>query len=157
MKILKIGVVALVAASLSGCYASREGAGTAIGAGIGGLVGSQFGGNTSGRLAGALIGVVVGGIIGNRIGAAMDARDREYHEMSRRRALAYGNTGRPVRWRNPRSGNSGYVRPTSPWFRGPDGRRCRRFREAVRLRDGQTRVVRGMRCQNPDGSWEYLG
>ena len=157
MKILKIAAIAVLCGGASGCYATHESMGTAGGAAIGGLVGSQFGGGTSGRLVGALAGVVIGGLIGNRIGAALDRRDRYYHERNAHRAMDYGDTGRRYTWRNPRSGNGGYTRPTSPGFRGPRGRLCRRFEETVVLRNGERRTVRGMRCRNRNGSWEYLG
>ena len=94
MKLLKIAMVAVLCGGVSGCYASKESIGTATGATIGGLVGSQFGGGRSGHLVGALAGVVIGGLIGNRIGAAMDRRDRYYHENNSRRAMDYGDTGR---------------------------------------------------------------
>ncbi len=157
MNFLKIALIAVVSGSVSGCYASRESVGTATGAAIGGLVGSQFGGGRSGRLVGALAGVIIGGLVGNRIGAALDRRDRYYHERNAYRAMDYGDTGRRYTWRNPNSGNGGYTRPTSPSFRGPGGRLCRRFEETVILRNGERRTVRGMRCRNRDGSWEYLG
>ena len=71
--IQKAVVVLLVAALVSGCMTTREGAGTGIGAVVGGGVGylldKQFGGDGT---TGVLIGGLVGGAVGMKVGAELD-------------------------------------------------------------------------------------
>ena len=148
---------------LAGCTgANKETGGTVGGAVIGALAGAAIArkGDTSGRLAGAAIGGLIGGFVGNRIGAGLDAQDRELARQRANRAMNDGETGRHYGWRNPRTGNRGVVRPTSPPYRakrGPGrGRWCRNFAERVELADGRSETVSGRRCRTSNGEWAIV-
>ncbi|MDE0147560.1 MAG: glycine zipper 2TM domain-containing protein [Rhodospirillaceae bacterium] len=147
---------------LAGCTANKEMAGAAGGAVIGGLAGAALArkGDTSGRLAGAAIGGLVGGFIGSRIGAALDRKDREMADSNAQEAMERGRTGRRHGWRNKRSGNRGFVTPTSPPYRFKDRRgrvwRCRNFTETTELSDGRTETVEGRRCRTKGRPWSVV-
>ena len=153
--LLAVGLSA--ALILPACTTNKETAGTAGGAVVGGLAGAALArkGDTSGRLAGAAIGTLVGGFFGNRIGVALDRQDREMARRNAHRAMKHGKTGHSHSWRNPRTGNSGIVTPTSPHYRAKRGkgknRVCRNFTETVRLANGRSETVSGHRCRTIGG------
>jgi len=154
MQALKIFTVPVVALSLAACQGAgnKETFGTLGGAAAGGLIGSQIG-SGSGKAAAILAGVLIGGLIGNQIGRHLDDQDRERAAQAAARSFD-GPQGSSSSWRNPDSGNSGVVRPTTGTYAGPDGRPCRDFNHEVTLNDGRREVIRGTACKNPDGSWE---
>lgn len=144
---------------LAGCTTNKETAGTVGGGVIGALAGAALArkGDTSGRLAGAAIGGLVGGFVGNRIGEALDRQDREMAHLRAQGAMDRGRPGHGHHWRNPRTGNSGIVTPTSPPYRAKRGRAkgrvCRNFTETVLLADGRSETVSGRRCRTRSGAW----
>jgi len=154
MQALKIFTVPVVALSLVACQGTgpKETVGTLGGAAAGGLIGSQIG-SGSGKAAAILAGVLIGGLIGNQVGRSLDDRDREYAAQAAARSFD-GPPGSTSAWRNPNSGNSGMVRPTTGTYAGPDGRPCRDFNHEITLADGRREAIRGTACKNPDGSWE---
>jgi surface antigen len=129
----------------------RQDAGTFGGAVLGGLIGSSVaGGGVGNRLAGAAVGAVAGGLLGGAIGAALDDADRERAYPAERQALAYGQPGAPVAWRNPDSGRHGTVTAGRTYQR--DGRGCREFYHTIYI-NGRPQTAEGVACRNPDGSW----
>lgn len=154
MQALKIFTVPVVALSLVACQGAgnKEVVGTLGGAAAGGLIGSQIG-SGSGKAAAILAGVLIGGLIGNQIGRSLDEQDRQRAARAAARSFD-GPPGSTSAWRNPNSGNSGVIRPTTGTYAGPNGRPCRDFNHEITLNDGRREVIRGTACQNPDGSWE---
>ena len=159
--IRRLGMAALVAASLTACAGSpetgagpRENTGTLVGAVAGGLIGSQFGGGTGERVAAGLAGAAIGGLIGNRIGAAMDDEDKQRAYAAQVEALERGRSGAAVAWRNPDSGRHGSVVP-GPAYQS-EGLQCRQYTHTIYI-DGRPQVARGSACRNPDGTWTAVG
>src|SRR6478672_877497 len=118
MWIVRIGVAAVMAATLAACAATpetgqgpKENTGTLVGALAGGLIGSQFGGGTGEHIAAGLAGAAIGGLIGNRIGASMDDDDKRRAYAAQVQALESGRSGAAVAWRNPDSGRYGSIVP----------------------------------------------
>jgi surface antigen len=152
------GLIAAVLAAtlLAGCAADpyggpRQDAGTMAGAIAGGVLGSSVAGRGIGnRIAGAALGAAVGGILGGAIGAALDDADRQRAYDAERQALAYGQPGAPVAWRNPDSGRHGTVVP-GPIYPS-SGRSCREYSHTIHI-DGRPRMAQGIACRNPDGTW----
>jgi surface antigen len=146
-----------MAVSLSACEnaGTKETAGTLVGAGLGGLAGS-FIGSGAGRAAAIAGGVIIGGLIGNQIGKHLDQQDRAYAQNTASRSMASAPTGTSSSWRNPDSGNSGTVTPTTDTYTGPNGRPCRDFNHSITLANGQQDSVKGTMCMNPNGSWETI-
>ena len=150
--------VAAGAMILAGCndpYTSvgpREGVGAVSGAVAGGVIGSQIG-KGRGSVVGAAIGALAGGLIGAEIGRQLDERDRQQALAAEYRALEYGNTGRPVAWRNDSSGHYGEVIP-GPGYRVSD-RDCRDYTHTIYI-DGRPQTARGTACRQPDGSWRTV-
>ena len=66
---------------LTGCTASNQTKGTAIGAGVGGALGAIIGNRSDHRDRGAIIGAVVGGALGNLIGRRMDQQAQELEQV----------------------------------------------------------------------------
>jgi len=123
--------------------------GTIGGALIGGLIGSQFGGG-DGKLFTTGAGVLIGAMLGNGIADDLDRRDRPYVERASYDALA---GGRRTQWRNPDSGNYGYVTPAASYSRG--GRYCREYQQTVYI-DNRAQNAYGTACRMPDGSWQIV-
>lgn len=152
-RLLAVVFMAATAASCAGdpYGGPRQDAGTFGGALMGGLIGSSVaGGGVGNRLAGAAVGAVAGGILGGAIGAALDNADRERAYAAERQALAYGQPGAPVSWRNPDSGRYGTV--TAGPINQRDGRGCREFYHTIYI-NGRPQTAEGVACRNPDGSW----
>jgi surface antigen len=140
------GLVALMV--LAGCESKQDG-GTVVGAVAGGVIGSQFG-RGSGRVASTIAGAVIGGIVGNEIGKSLDVRDRQLAQQAEMDAWERGQSGRPVRWRNPENGRYGEVIPEAPYRRGSID--CRDYVHRVYI-DGRPQAMRGTACRNADGTW----
>jgi surface antigen len=157
MKTLSVALVAAVALTgVTGCEVNNQTAGAVVGATTGALVGSTIG-RGGGRVAATVVGGVIGAFVGSQIGAALDRRDQQMHAERAQYAAANAPPGETVEWVNPETGNRGTVRPTSRAYRGTDGRQCRNFTETVTLKDGRSETINGRRCQNADGSWEFVG
>lgn len=126
--------------------------GTLLGAILGGVIGGQFG-KGSGRDAAAIAGVLIGGFAGNRIAGNMDCQDQWYAQDTYYDAYEYGRPGQRYDWRNPNSGNYGYIEP-SGWYqdRGQD---CREYTQTIYI-DGRRQTATGIACRNHDGSWRIV-
>ena len=158
MNISRIAIVAAVAASLAGCaqngYGGYGGAGpkqtmgTLGGAVVGGLAGQAIGGGT-GRLWATGAGVLLGALVGNNIGQSLDRADQQYLSQASYRSF---ETGAPVQWKNPDSGNYGYVEPRRA-YQTQGGGYCREYQQTVYV-GGQPQKAYGTACRQPDGSWQ---
>jgi surface antigen len=155
MRMMAFGLAAAMAVTASGCDGSNQTTGAVTGAVLGAAAGAALGRGTGGRVAGAAIGAVLGGIIGSEIGRRLDERDRQMYAQAATEAAESGPVGQQQTWVNPQSGNRGTITPTSQVYKGANGRDCRNFSETITLKDGQTETVRGRRCKNADGSWEF--
>jgi surface antigen len=160
MWIVRIGVAAVMAATLAACAATpetgqgaKENTGTLVGAVAGGLIGSQFGGGTGERIAAGLAGAAIGGLIGNRIGASMDDDDKRRAYAAQMQALESGRSGVAVPWRNPDSGRYGSVVPGTAYQ--ANGLQCRPYTHTIYI-DSQPQVARGNACRNADGTWSAV-
>ncbi|KAJ6645118.1 17 kDa surface antigen [Pseudolycoriella hygida] len=146
--------IILAATMLHGCSGmNKQGGGTLIGGVAGGLLGSQFGKGT-GRLAATGIGVLAGALIGGQIGQTMDDHDRQLAQLSSQKALETGSSGQSVEWRNPDSGNYGYVTPERA-FKNDQGQYCREYTQTVVV-GGKQEKAYGKACRKPDGQWEIV-
>ncbi|MDZ4380487.1 MAG: RT0821/Lpp0805 family surface protein [Parvibaculum sp.] len=156
MKIKSTLLVGALAVALAGCQTGdpygysggpKQGIGTLAGAVAGGLAGSQIGGG-SGRLWATGAGVLVGALVGNNIGRSLDRADQTYLQNA-----SYGafQTGQPTQWRNPQSGNYGYVEPGRSYQAA--GSYCREYTQTVYI-GGRPENAYGTACRQPDGSWQ---
>jgi surface antigen len=152
-KILTAGLVATIALSGAGCSGPHETSGTVVGASTGALIGAAA---TRGSPTAIAIGALAGALVGGEIGRRLDERDRMMYWQAANAAAAQP-VGTTSSWSNPDSGNRGTVTPTSQPVRSADGRTCRNFTETITLKDGSSDTIRGRRCQNADGSWEFVG
>jgi surface antigen len=158
MTISRIAIVGALAASLAGCaqngYGGYGGAGpkqtmgTLGGAVVGGLAGSQIGGGT-GRLWATGAGVRLGALVGHNIGRSLDRADQQYLSQASYRSF---ESGAPVQWRNPDSGNYGTVSPGRT-YQSQYGGYCREYTQTVYI-GGQPQKAYGTGCRQPDGSWQ---
>lgn len=142
-----------------GC-SDNAAAGTVVGGVAGGVIGNQFG-KGSGRAAATVGGVILGAIAGNAIArdaCRNDRADAYYYNRSYYDAFDQPEYGRRYDWRNPHSGNYGYVTPR----RHVDGRRygypgaeCREFSQTVYI-DGEQYEDMSVACRRPDGRWQIV-
>ena len=142
--------------SLSACVTDqgqKQTVGTLIGAGLGGLAGSQIG-SGSGQLAAVGAGVLLGGLLGSEIGKSLDKADQAYLANNAQSTLETAPIGYSSNWVNPDSGNSGSLTPTNTYATAT-GQPCREYQSTVTI-GGQTEVVYGTACREPDGSWRFV-
>ena len=151
MKLIKSLAIAALLLPLGAC-ANNQDTGTLVGGVAGGVIGNQFG-HGAGRVLATATGAVVGGLIGNSIGKQMDDDDRRQAMEAEYRALESDDDREPVRWRNERSGHSGYIRPRRTYH--SSGMRCREFEEVVEI-DGRPETVISKACRRPDGTWKIV-
>jgi surface antigen len=158
LKVLTIGLIAAIAISSTSCENPNQTGGAVAGAATGALVGAALG-RGRGQGAAIAVGAVLGALIGSEIGRRLDERDRMLYAQQAQYAAA-----QPVNtvttWENPQTGNRGTIKPTSAVYRGTgnvSNRNCRNFTETITLKDGRTETINGRRCQNADGSWEFVG
>lgn len=156
MNILKIAVVAMAALLAGACaerYGPKETAGMVIGGAAGGLAGSQIGGG-SGKLVATGVGTLLGALVGSEIGRSLDRADRAYLAQAQYDALEYRPNGQQVAWRNPDSGNYGYVQPVDT-YQSPYGQYCREYQQTVYI-GGRAERAYGTACRESDGSWRVV-
>ncbi len=65
-----------------------------------------------------------------------------------------GSSGQSVEWRNPDSGNYGYVTPERA-FKNDQGQYCREYTQTV-IVGGKQEKAYGKACRKPDGQWEIV-
>ncbi len=155
MRMQAFGLVAIMAVGVSACDGSHQTTGAVTGAAVGAVAGSMIGTGST-RIAGAAIGALLGAAIGSEIGRRLDERDRMMYAEAAA-AAAMQPVGTTSTWQNPQSGNRGTVTPTSAVYKVGDGRDCRNFNETITLSDGKSETIKGRRCKNADGSWEFVG
>ena len=144
----------LAVALVAGCgQVAKEEIGGLVGAGLGGLAGS-FIGNGGGQLVAVGVGTLLGAILGSEVGKSLDRADRLAMQQATYDALEYGESGSPMTWTNPDTGNSGEVVP-QPAVRQADNRYCREFQETVTIA-GEKQVAYGTACRMPDGTWQQV-
>lgn len=87
--------------------------------------------------------------------AQLTPGDREMNRKCINKTLSEAPKGATWNWKNPKTGNSGTITPTSPLQRQA-GQTCRTFNETVTLKDGRTETINGRACKKADGSWEVM-
>jgi len=129
---------------------TNQAVGTVAGGVAGGYLGHHiFKGSTAGTIGGAIVGAMLGGAVGSR----MDEVDRSRAYDAQQRA--YGAPmGSNVNWRNPRTGNYGYVTPTRDGY-DQSGAHCREYQHTVTI-GGRQEQAYGTACRQPDGSWQIV-
>lgn len=68
-------------------------------------------------------------------------------------ALEHNRVGQTTRWQDP-DGKQHSLTPTETYYQGE--RPCREFRQTVEI-EGQTEIMTGNACRQPDGSWKLVG
>ena len=87
--------------------------------------------------------------------AELTAGDREMNRKCINKTMTEAPTGATWKWNNPKTGNGGTVKPTTPATRH-SGETCRDFTETLTLKDGRTETVNGRACRKADGSWSIV-
>lgn len=143
-----------------GCSRDRTAA-TVIGGILGGIIGNNLGRGRD-RGPATIAGIIFGGIAGNAI-SRNACRDRQadayYYNRAYYDAFEEPYYGRSYDWRNPYSGNYGYVTPIRDYddgYRyGYRGGECREFRQTVWIGRHRTQAY-GTACRARDGSWRIV-
>ncbi len=153
-KTLVIAIVSTLALGACQSGGTKQTVGGLGGAVAGGLAGAQFG-SGSGRLVMTGVGVLLGGLLGSEIGASLDRADRAYLERTTNNTLETAQSGQPVEWRNPDSGNYGSV-VAQPAQRSSDGSYCREYSQTIYV-GGKQEQAYGTACRQADGTWRVVG
>jgi surface antigen len=138
---------------LTSC-ATKQGSGALIGSLAGGIIGSQFGGSGGGSIVAAGIGAAAGAMIGGSIGQSLDERDKKLLADTTQTTLENSASGTTVKWKNPDSGNSGYITPIKT-YQTDNGRYCREYSTKI-IVGGKEENAYGKACRQPDGNWEIV-
>ena len=128
---------------------SQQETGMVIGGVLGGALGSQVGGG-AGRTVATIAGTLVGASVGGNIGRSMDDTDRMHVSQS----LEYMQSGVPMSWRNPDSGNQYTVVPRRT-FETSGNRPCREY-TVNGVVGGRSEQIVGTACREVDGSWRSV-
>lgn len=106
-----LAVALVLALAVSGCTATKQTQGTAIGAVLGGAAGALFG-SGSGKVVAAMAGAAIGGLIGNQIGAMLDDEDQKALQ-AQSRAVLQKQDGDTTTWNSTHSEASAVIVPTN--------------------------------------------
>lgn len=151
--LMNIGIVLALSSSLVGCSTNTQGENTGIGAVTGaiagGLLGSLIGGGT-GQAVAIGVGIVGGALIGGAIGNNMDHTDNAQVSSALDNPTDSSST-----WTNSKTGASYTVTPTSSRFTINGNPNCRRFNTTI-VKDGTTKNVASVACQQANGSWRSV-
>lgn len=165
MKMKSILAIVLATTMLAACTQPPAGAGRSTGGiakqdigtvlgGVGGaFAGSAFG-KGNGRLVATGAGALLGGLLGSSIGRSLDEADAAYYAQTTQQALETAPSGQSMPWKNPDSGNYGYVVPAAP-YQTADGTYCREFSQTIVV-GGKKQQGYGRACRQPDGSWQIV-
>lgn len=135
------------------CRNSPDPAGVLAGAIIGGLIGNQAFRNE--QAAATAAGIVIGGVIGANLMRHTNCEDRSYAYRTYYDVFNYGQPGRQIEWRNPRTGRYGSV-IVDRYYVDPAGFRCANFRQTTYVAGGKYKES-GIACQQPDRTWVLVG
>ncbi|HUD50984.1 RT0821/Lpp0805 family surface protein [Parvibaculum sp.] len=150
--LLAIGLVAAPGTARADCSPTSTNGilGGLGGAVVGGLLGSTIGGG-SGKTLATIGGALAGGLVGNNLATQLTCQDQNYLGNSTYRSL---DSGQPVSWKNPDSGNYGDVTPVRS-YNSQQGQYCREFQQTIYV-DGKREQGYGTACRQPDGSWKIV-
>jgi len=155
--VLVIAAMAMLAGCSNTTNGSRTGdkqtIGTLLGAAGGAVLGSNVG-HGKGNIASIAVGTLLGAYMGSEIGSSLDKADLSYANGTAQNAFETAPSGQASTWRNPDSGNSGTVVPTST-YKTSQGQYCREYQQTVTVQ-GQTQQAYGTACRQPDGSWKIM-
>jgi surface antigen len=147
--------ITIAVSLLAGCanlegIGTKQGIGTLGGAAAGGLAGAQVG-KGSGKLAMTALGTLLGAVVGSEIGSSLDKADQLAMDRSMLAALDTKKIGKPVTWKNPKTGNRGTVTTTNETVTAEGY--CREYQQTVTV-GGKEEQAYGTACRQPDGSWK---
>ena len=158
MNVIKLLIILAVSITLSACAGNqnnqKQTIGTILGAGLGALVGSQVG-NGKGKLVAVALGTLGGAFAGSQLGQALDDIDRLKANETQQSALENNKDGVSSSWKNPNTGNSGSITPTSTTRKEKSDENCRGYEHEI-IVDGQKEMVKGTACRKSDGSWRVI-
>ena len=98
-------------------------------------------------------GVARGAVTGSVVDRALADRDRELALAAEYRALEFTRAGRPVAWRNEKTGHSGEV-VVGPGYR-VNALDCRDYSHTIRI-DDRRQTLRGAACRQPNETWRVV-
>ena len=139
---------------MNGGGLDKQDIGTGVGAIGGAVIGSTMGRGT-GKVATTIAGGLLGGLIGNSIGKSLDNADMAAYNAASQHALETAPSGQSMPWRNPQSGNSGTITPSS-YYQNAQGQYCREYSQTIVV-GGQSQQGYGKACRQPDGTWKIVG
>ncbi len=152
-QVIAVAAVVLLLAACGPDQGPKQTLGTIIG-GVGGAVLGNEVGKGRGRKVAIAAGALLGAMLGSRLGRDLDEADRITAERTTQGALERGRTGDRTEWKNPDSGNSGWVVPTRTW-QEDSGRPCREYQTGI-IVGGEEQTGYGTACRQPDGSWKIV-
>ena len=150
----KLVIATVVSATLMTGCANMNNAqqGQLIGAALGTVAAHNLSKGHRDRGLALVVGALAGTFIGSEVGAHLDARDRQQMGNTMHTALETSPDNSGQTWRNPNSGNSGRIVPTTT-YQTNSGQYCREYQQQV-IVGGKLVEGFGTACRMPDGSWK---
>lgn len=139
---------------LSGCANNNMGTKQTVGTIGGGAIGAILGSNVGkgkGNIAGIALGTILGAYAGSEIGSSLDKADAQYANRAAQDAFENYPSGQTSAWRNPDSGNSGAIKPTTT-YQASSGQYCREYEQTINV-NGKSELAYGTACRQQDGTW----
>tara|TARA_B100002051_G_C16671675_1_gene604836 strand:- start:30 stop:500 length:471 start_codon:yes stop_codon:yes gene_type:complete len=139
-------------AFLAACSNSQDNKkiGQVLGAVSGSIIGSKIGKGTGKNLS-IVSSTVIGSIVGRHLGEKISKSDMNIISNKTNEVLAEDEIGRKFSWKNPETGNSGYVESVDRFkHKNQD---CREIKQVVKI-DRKTSEIYSSACEQADGSWK---
>jgi surface antigen len=85
----------------------------------------------------------------------MTESDIDLANKAMQKSLETSVSGKPVQWRNPQSGNSGFVVPVQTYYLEVIKTYCREYRKSVTI-GRETESYQDASCRDKNGFWEPI-
>ena len=129
---------------------TKQTIGTLGGGALGAILGSNVG-KGAGNITAIAAGTILGAYLGSEIGSSLDKADAQYANRAAQDAFENYPSGQSSSWRNPDSGNSGAVKPTTT-YQASNGQYCREYEQTITV-NGRSELAYGTACRQSDGTW----
>ena len=152
MSIRIISILLIYLVFISSCSNPQDNKkiGNVLGAVGGSIIGSKIGKGT-GRSISIASSTILGSIIGTHLGERISKSDMNFISKKTNEVLSEDKIGKKFSWKNPKTGNSGYVKSVDKFKY--KSKNCREIKQVVKI-NKKTSETFSSACEQADGSWK---
>ena len=152
IRIIIIFLISLVCLSSCSNPQDNKKIGKVLGAVGGSIIGSKIGKGT-GKSLSIASSTIIGSIIGQHLGERISKSDMNFISHKTNEVLSEGKVGKKFSWKNPETGNSGYVESVNKFkLKSKD---CKEIKQVVKI-NKKTSETFSSACEQADGSWKIF-